>query len=104
MGIPAAMPDRRMEADAANHADMAKAAARSEPVDEKRSRPVGTGESAFQDRDLEGQIAPSSFGLFRTTTASSMADPSLFSTDMVAFGGSLAKLSLPSSHCLMKSR
>src|SRR4029077_16240188 len=46
---------------------------------------------------------PSSLGFFRTTTASSIADPSLFNTDIVALGGSLAKLSLPSSHCLMNS-
>src|SRR4051794_20370791 len=46
---------------------------------------------------------PSNFGVLSTTTASSIAEPSLFSTDIVAFGGSLAKLSFPSSHCLMNS-
>src|SRR5271169_4701518 len=46
------------------------------------------------------KLSPSSFGDFRTTTASSTASPYVLSTDMVAFGGYLAKLSLPSSHSL----
>src|ERR1700722_66374 len=47
-------------------------------------------------------LSPSSFGDFRVTTASSTVSPSALSTDIVAFGGSLAKLSLPSSHSLRK--
>src|SRR5580692_6068787 len=47
-------------------------------------------------------LSPSSFGDFRTTTASSTVSPSALSTDIVAFGGFLAKLSLPSSHSLRK--
>jgi hypothetical protein len=48
-------------------------------------------------------LSPSSFGDFRTTTASSTESPSALSTDNVALGGSLEKLSLPSSHSLRKS-
>src|SRR6516165_2607858 len=41
------------------------------------------------------RLSPSSFGFFRTTTASSTPLPSFWKVETVAFGGSFAKLSLP---------
>ena len=49
-------------------------------------------------------VVPSSFGALRTTTASATCPAPAPSTDTVAFGGSLAKLSLPSSHCWRNCR
>ena len=104
MGIVTATPHGTMPADAADNADAAKPAAGREPVNEQRSRSVGPRKIALQHRNVERQACRlRASGLFRTTTASSIAEPSLFSTDIVALGGSLAKLSFPSSHCLMKS-
>ena len=47
------------------------------------------------------RLPPSSFGFIKVTTASSTFEPSPPRTEMVALGGSLMKLSLPSSHCMM---
>ena len=51
--------------------------------------------------------SPSRLGDFNTTTASFTPDPSLVKAETVAFGGSLAKLSLPfaqsSTMCLVRS-
>ena len=47
-------------------------------------------------------VSPSSFGDFRTTTTSVTLDASELNTETVAFGGSLPKLSSPSSHSSMR--
>ena len=50
-------------------------------------------------------MSPSSFAVFNVTTASRIFAPSLLKTEMVAFGGSLAKLSslvLPGDHSSIK--
>src|SRR5262245_4818694 len=49
------------------------------------------------------RVSPESLGILSSTTASSTDWPSLLNTEMVALGGSPAKLSLPSPHCLMNS-
>ena len=51
----------------------------------------------FPSRTSTSKVSrsPSSFGVFSTTTASRIAEPSLLNADTVAFGGSFAKLSVP---------
>ena len=50
----------------------------------------------FPSRTSTSKVSrsPSSFGVFSTTTASRIAEPSLLNADTVAFGGSFAKLSV----------
>ena len=89
------MPDWGVKADATNNTHTAKSATSREPVDKQRSRSSRVCQVSFKHGHLEGQLA--AFGLFRTTTASFTDVPSLLITDMVALGGSLAKLLLPTS-------
>src|SRR5262245_42287028 len=70
--------------------------------DARRKRRAGmrarrVSEVAFENRHLECQLSPSSFGSLRTTTASFTVAPSPLNTEIVALGGSLAKLSLPTT-------
>ena len=59
------------------------------------SAPARSPSSVFT---LKVRLSPSGFGEVSTTTASFTVDPSLLSTETVAFGGSLPKLSLPWAH------
>src|SRR4029079_10008669 len=65
--------------------------------------PVAFAKSPSRTDTSQVNGPPSSFGLFKTTQGYVTDVPSLLITDMVALGGSVAKLLLPTSHCLMNS-
>ena len=73
-------------------------ARQADDVDEDRSRSVGAGQISLQDLHVEGQpIAVRAAGL-KDDDGITDFEPSLLKTDTVAFGGSLAKLSVPVPH------
>jgi hypothetical protein len=83
MTVPGAMPSA------------AAVAARGEQSMNREAGPVAFDSPPSSTDTSKVNLSPSSFGDFRTTTASSTVSPSALSTDIVAFGGFLAKLSLP---------
>ena len=75
--------------------------AESKGIDEQCSGAARSTQTSLEHRDVKRQGGSISSGDLSVTTASSTSDPSPPRTDTVAFGGSVAKLSLPSSHCMM---
>lgn len=70
MSVPSAMPDRSVDIpDPTNHTDAAVTAAGCKPVDEQRCRAVGSQKIAFETATSKVRCPPSSFGVFKATTA-----------------------------------
>ena len=59
------MPDRSVPTDAADCADAAKSAARSEPINEKGGRAISLGKASLQHGDFEAQIVTIKFRLLQ---------------------------------------
>ena len=70
-------------------------------VDEDRSRSGRAAQTSFQNGNVECERIAVQLWRFQSHHGVLTSDPSPPSTDTVAFGGSTAKLSLPSSHCMM---